>query len=215
MSDRSRRELEERIDELEATLEELRAELGPRRGPVGLPRPPRPREVLRFADEYAIPAAVAALEANVRALELLQAGIRASDPERAADEAGRAVRDRGSTIGRASLDRLDRALTELESAIEDSGMPGDREARDLLTDARRLNDEIRERVEAGGRPTTADVGRGDAIRIEVEAEGEADEGRDVDAEVESELETVREEVEAERGGTTGRDDEGTDDEPDA
>ena len=203
MSDRSRRELEERIDELEATLEELRAELGPRRGPMGLPRPPRPREMLRFTDDYAIPAAVAALEANVRALELLQAGIRASDPDRAADEAGRAVRDRGATIGRTSMERLDRALTELESAVEDSGMPGDREARRLLTDARRLNDEIRDRVEAGGRPVGADPGRGGAIRIEVEAEGEADDGRDVEAEVESELETVKEEVEAERADDEG------------
>lgn len=199
MPDRSRRELEERIDELEATLEDLRDEIGPRRGPMGLPRPPSPRDVLRFTDDYAIPAAIAALEANVRALELLQAGIRATDTERAVDETGRAVRDRASGVGRASLDRLDRALSDLESALEGPGMPRNSEARDLLTDARRLNEEIRDRVQTGERPVDRGTDRGGAVRIDVESESETGERRrrSVEEEVESELETVREEVESE------------------
>lgn len=165
MSDRPRDDLDDRLDELEATLESLRAELGPKRSPMGLPRPPRPTQVLRFADEYAIPAAIATLEANVRALELLQAGIRATDTARSADEAGRAVRERASGAGRASLERLDRALTDLESALEGSGMPRNREARDLLDDARRLNDEVRDRLQAG--ETGRERG---AVRIDVESE---------------------------------------------
>lgn len=219
--DRSRRELEARIDELEGTLEELRDELGPRRGPGGLPRPPSPREVLRFTDEYAIPAAVAALEANVRALELLQAGIRATDTRRAADETGRALSERASGVGRASLDRLDRALSELESALEGPGMPQNRQARDLLGDARRLNEEIRDRVELAGpaadrgsgpgtgtgRDGGTDHGRTDrgAVRIDVESEGDAgrEAERSVDEEVESELETVWEEVESEERRRAG------------
>ena len=173
MSDRPPDDLEDRIDELEATLEALRDELGPRRGPMGLPRPPGPRRLLRFSDEYAIPAAIAAMEANIRALELLQAGIRATDPGRTADEAGRVFRDRASDAGRASLEQLDRALSELEAAIEGSGLPANREASELLADARRLNEEIRDRVEAGEA-----MGRSGAVRIDVE----------------SELDSIREEV---------------------
>jgi hypothetical protein len=218
MSDRSRRELEDRIDELEATLEDLRREVGPRRGPTGLPRPPSPRGVLRFTDEYAIPAAIAALEANVRALELLQAGIRATDRERAVDGTGRAIGGRAADVGRASLDRLDVALADLESALEGSGMPRNRQARDLLGDARRLNEEIREMVETGEAPAGRGWGRGGqaersgAIRIEVEEEDAGGRSeRSVAEEVETELETVREEVEAE--GERGND-RGDDGEPD-
>lgn len=176
MTDRARDDLEDRIDELEATLEALRAELGPERGPMGLPRPPRPREFLRFTDEYAIPAAVAAMRANIRALELVQAGIRATDAERAAGDAGRAVRDRATEAGSATLDRLDGALSDLESAMEGRGTPANPEARALLSEARRLNDEIRDRVAVESR-----AGESEAVRIDVE----------------SELESIREEVGAE------------------
>jgi len=177
MPEQRRDDLVEQVDELEETLDALRDELAPRRGPMGLPRPPRPRELLRFTDEYAIPTAIAALEANVRALELLRAGIRATDPERVAGDAGTAVRDRASGVGRASLERLDRALTDLESALEGSGLPQNREASDLLSEARRLNEEVRDRMESSG--STASEG---AIKIDVE----------------SELETVKEAVESER-----------------
>ena len=209
MSDRPRDDVDDRIAELEAAVADLREELRSRRGPGGAPRPPRPREFLRFTDDYAIPAAIAALEANVRALELLQAGIRASDPERTGDEKGRERSDRASGVGRSSLDRLDRALAEVESAIEGSGLPRDREAGELLRDARRLNDEIREAVEAGGSRQPEGSGRDGAVRIEVREEGSAEEGPDADgsddaaAEVEAELETVKDEVasEAERDET--------------
>lgn len=167
MTDQAREDLSTRMDELEATLSALRDELEGSRGPLGLPRPPRPRELLRFTDEYAIPAAVAALQANIRALELLQAGIRASDPERAADEAGRAVRDRASAVGGATLDRLDRALTDLESALAGREGATSPEARRLLSEARELNDEIRDRA------PTAPGAEADAVRIDVEDELEA------------------------------------------
>lgn len=221
MSDRPRRELDERLEELEATVADLREELEGRRGPMGVPSPPRPREFLRFADEYAIPAAISALEANVRALEMLQAGIRASDPERAVDETGRAVRDRASGVGRASLERLDRALAEVEAALEGSGTPRNREASDLLADARELNEEIRGMIDSRGPTRSAGADRSEAVRIEVRDESEAD-GDEVDggdgdeetaagateAEVEAELEAVREEVESEGDGTPNDADEG-------
>ena len=66
---------EERFAELETQVEELRREIGPPRGPLGLPRPPSPGELLRFADEHAIPTTIAILEANVRALEALREAI--------------------------------------------------------------------------------------------------------------------------------------------
>ena len=167
MPDRAGDDLSARMDELEATLSALREELEPPRGPLGLPRPPRPREVLRFTDEYAIPTAVAALEANIRALELLQAGIRATDPERAAGEAGRAVRDRAADVGGATLGRLDRALADLESALAGTAGAQNPEARRLLAEARELNEEIRDRVDADDAAAT------EAVRIDVEEELEA------------------------------------------
>ncbi len=68
--------------DLAASLEALRDDVAPRprRGPFGLPRPPRPVELLRFADDHAIPTVIALLEANVRALELLRAALRLADP---------------------------------------------------------------------------------------------------------------------------------------
>ena len=68
---------EERIAELEARIEELSVELGePPRGPLGLPRPPTPGELLAFVDDHAIPTTIAVLEANVRALKALRGAIK-------------------------------------------------------------------------------------------------------------------------------------------
>lgn len=173
MSDTRPDDLADRLDDLEATLSDLRAQLeSPRRR--GLPRrPPSPRELLRFTDEYAIPTAIAMLEANVRALELLRAGIRATDPDHAADTATSAVRDGVTGVSRATLDRLDRGLAELESSLSGGGTPRNPEARELVAEARRLNDEIADRLAAGGAP-----GREESVRIDVD----------------SELESIREEV---------------------
>lgn len=186
MSDRQRGDLEARIDELEATLEALRTELGPPGEPMGAPRPPRPRQLLRFADDFAIPATIAFLEANVRALELLSAGIRAGDTERRTDEAGRAVRDRATSARLATVEQLDRALSELEQAIEGSGLPRNQEARELLVEARRLNREIGERVAGVNRE-----GHEEAVRIEVE----------------SELESIKDEVAVEDGAAADDEEE--------
>lgn len=173
MTDRRDDELAARLDELEATLDALRAELDDPARRREVPRPPRPSELLRIADEYAIPAAISALEANVRALELVQAGIRATDAGRRASESGRGVRDRAADAGRTSFEGLDRALAELESALAGRGEPANPEARELLSEARRLNEEVRDRL------ALADERTDDAVRIEVE----------------SELESIREEVE--------------------
>ncbi|WP_210423479.1 DUF7547 family protein [Halorussus marinus] len=147
--DRDREELEERVRELEDRVRELRDELGePPRGPGGLPRPPTPREVLSFTGEYAIPTTISVLEANIRALKALERIIRVVDPERSAvgEERDR-LESRAADASRATLDRLEDALEDVEATIRESDLPRDGEARDILDDARRINREIRDRVE--------------------------------------------------------------------
>ena len=143
-------ELTERVAELEDTLRELRREVQrpppPPRGPFGIPRPPTPGELLRFADQQAIPAVIAILEANVRALELLQGAIRLADSGRIAAEESAEVRDRAERASRVTLDRLDGALGELQRELDHGDLPRNDEARSILEDARQLRDEVRDRL---------------------------------------------------------------------
>lgn len=194
--------------DLAASLEALRDDVAPRprRGPLGLPRPPRPVEVLRFADNHAIPTAIALLEANVRALKLLRAALRLADPERSAtrdalSEGGDTAAARVGEVGREALRQADSALEDLLDAVEGGALPPDADARDVVADARRLRAEIDERLaEAGG---SAD---GAAATDDSEPPGAADEGplpggdepvgedRGTTIDVEAELESIRSEV---------------------
>ncbi|UPV73736.1 hypothetical protein M0R89_14460 [Halorussus limi] len=147
--DRDPERIDERVEDLEARVRELRTELGrPPEGPLGLPRPPTPREVLSFTGEYAIPTAIAMLEANVRALKALQQVIRLLDPERSVvgEERDR-LQGRAADASRLTLDRLESALEDVETTIRESDLPREDAARDILEDARRINREIRDRVE--------------------------------------------------------------------
>jgi hypothetical protein len=147
--DRDPEQLDERVEELESRVRDLRDELGrPPEGPLGLPRPPTPREVLSFTGEYAIPTAIAMLEANVRALKALQQVIRLLDPERSVvNEERDRLQSRAADASRLTLDRLESALEDVETTIRESDLPREDAARDLLDDARRINREIRDRVE--------------------------------------------------------------------
>lgn len=216
-------DLEDLSAELSSTLRDLRRELGPDRGPFDLPRPPSPREVLRFTESYAIPTAIAVLEANIRALEMLAAAIRAV--EGSATGAERA-RDRAESVSRASLDRLDDALGDIQDAIE--GRPDNDAARRLLEDARTLRDEIDERLRSapGARGTGSSGGRGgrgggsggrggrgrsDPGGGDTDGDGEAGEGQDVHevpVDVEGELESLRRDVDTGEEGDDGTDDSG-------
>jgi hypothetical protein len=171
-------DLEARVEELEGALRELRAERRrPPRGPFGLPRPPTPGEVLRAADEHAVPAAIASLEATIHALELLRLGLRAGRAGSGSETARRATgtRRRAERVGDAALERLDGALDDLADALE--GEPTDPESRRLLSEAERLREEIDERV-------------GETEGAE-EPDGEGPEGPEVD--VESELQSIKDE----------------------
>jgi hypothetical protein len=192
-------DLEERVDELQRSLEQLRREIEPRppRGPGGLPRPPTPRELVRFADRQAIPTAIAVLEANVRALELLQAALRLSDPERAATEGADRTRVRAEELSRRSLDRLDDVLRDLQEAAGGEALPRNSDAREILEEARRLREEIatgigeaeRDRERARNRDREREEDRRDADAT--------DEGIEID--VEDELDSIRAELEGDDG----------------
>jgi hypothetical protein len=195
------------VDELADTLEDLRVQLRePPRAPLGVPRPPTPRELLRLTEGYTIPALVAFLETNVRMLELLAATLRVADgrPLDVVDEpgvleagsrtlraAGRDGADGLAAASRATLARLDDALVELQAAAEGDA-PDDPEVGRLLSEARELRAEVDERLSeagqaSGSHPTTGSAGE------EPEATAAGDEGVDgpVGVDVEEELDTLR------------------------
>lgn len=174
MTDDPDGDLEDRVRELEDTLAALRDELERRDRRLMARRPPSIREVLRFADEFAIPAAIAVLEANRRMLELVQGAIRAT-------ERGRSVGEGSAAIGRDAVDRLDRALSELQSALQESSLPENDEARQLLREAKDLRDEIDERLATSG--------------------GESVDGSDstVEIDIDGEIESIRDELDGEDG----------------
>ena len=207
-------ELAEAIRELSLTLRALREELESssrrrRRPPI---RPPSPRELLRFADEVALPTIIAVLEANVRALETFQRSLRLVRRERETREravdATETTRERADELRRTSLDRLDAALTELGRAISSEDSRDDR-AHELLEEARTLRRELDQRLRDVA--DSVESTSGTARRIEIEdgptdaaddlSETEDDEGevnadsgtneRDDGVDVDAELETLK------------------------
>lgn len=146
-ADPSDPELADLLDELGETLEELRGDLrerGPE--PPRRFRPPTPRELLRFTEEYTIPAVVATLEATIRTLELLQRALRMADPERAAREEARTVQTHLGDVSRDATTQLSRTLDDLGRALDEANLPENPEARSLVADARDLVSEIDRRV---------------------------------------------------------------------
>ncbi len=204
--DERERDLADATAELSETLEALRTEFeAPPRGPLGLPRPPKPSELLRFTEQYTIPSVIALLETSIRALELLGAALRVADgrpldavTDRPADSSmgssldvvGRASRDRLARTSRETLRRLDDALAELQSAAE--GDPSSPELQGLLAEARELRAEVDARLqdavsETAQESDTGQRGRNDPSEVGVSAAegGSEDVGIDVDEELES------------------------------
>lgn len=214
MDDRERH-LEETVDDLAETLESLREELRePPRGPLGLPRPPTPREFLRFTEQYSIPAMISLLETSIRTLELLAAAIRVADG-RPLDgdstlrrEATAAGTDRVAAASRRTLAALDDALAELQSAAA-GGEPDSPELQRLLSDARDLRAEVDERLADATRSgETRSTTPGDADPVNIEVKGDDDGSpedvadaasdapdRDVGVDVDRELDSIKRELE--------------------
>jgi len=156
---------EERIAELEERIEELSEELrSPPEGPFGLPRPPTPGEVLAFVDDHAIPTTIAILEANIRALRALRGAINLLRQAEKRDPTGRAedLRDRTDSIAREAVGELDRAVSDLTTAIEGDGLPDDEEARSVLQEIRAVRDEVAGALEADGTGEGDGTGESDA-----------------------------------------------------
>lgn len=197
-----RDDLEERLDRLEETLEALRDELDDGRPDDGSSRMPgrAAERALRLTERVAVPAAVAALEANVRVLTFVQERLR--ELEGREPRARGAARSPPSRVSEGVLERLDDALFRLEDAMADADLPQNAEARRLLERARDLNEEVRGRV--GTRPS----GTSPTV-IEIDVEEELDEIRD-DVEAESADEPDGGEVAGEdetAGGSDGTGDE--------
>jgi hypothetical protein len=226
-----REELADLAADLESVLRDLRTEIGPdrrrgpldsglRRGPLGFPRPPEPRRVLRFADEVAIPATIAVLEANVKLLQALQRGIRMTESGRQVREEGSAIGDRAADVSRTTLDRLGSTLEDLQDATARGGTPESGPARELIEEARRLRDEIDQRLRDAQGTTTLDDfqdrgerdDRDEPDDAEPEAESAASEVHvDVDAELDSLKEQYADEDEPPEGGESGDASEGSGD----
>ncbi|SEQ35975.1 DUF7547 family protein [Natrinema salaciae] len=202
-------ELVDAVRELARTIDDLRAELDgsrPRRRPPL--RPPTPRELLRFTDDVALPAALAVLETSVRALEAFQRSLKVVRTEREARDrtatAAEATSERASELRRTTLSQLDTVLAELQRAASTGGLPADEDARDLLADARALRDDVdsrlRDAVDGEGGATDSDRAASDEpVTIDIEegplpdAETEPDRTDDPDSavDVNAELETLR------------------------
>jgi len=213
-------ELADTAGELAAVLSELRGELDrererreppdPPRGPLGLPRPPSPSEVLQFADEVAIPATIAILEANVRVLEALQKAIRMAETGREVRAGGERAANRAADASRETLSRLEGALADLQRAVEGDGLPENETARELLEDARSLRDEVEARLEESPNRSLEEFGAasedgGDGSGGD--ATDERDDGVEVD--VEGELETLKDRYgeDGDEGDDTGESEE--------
>ena len=201
MSDReSDPELTQLLTDLTRTLRELEREVEPER-PSG-PRLPTPRELSRFTSEVAIPGLILLLQTNIRALQLLQRTIRlASGEDPTPDGTATEVRARAERVGRASLSQLEDVLTDLQSALE--SRPESGEADELLSRARQLREEIHEQIEQEG--TGLETG------AENEGDGglggELDDHSDiVDIDIESELQSIKDNVDDDEQDRTGSDD---------
>ncbi len=216
MTDERDDDLEEQVDELRRELSTLRDRLEgemrpPPTGPLGLPRPPTPGELIRFADEFAIPAAIAVLEANIKALELVRGALRLLDPDRGAVEGERARR-RAESVGKSALTRLDRTVDDLQRALEDGTLPRDENAREIVEDARRLRGEIADRIERrenGDRRSRTDRDHRESAGSD--RENEEREATPIEIDVDEEIDSIKAELE----GGEEDDVEASDDEDEA
>lgn len=229
MPDRgSDEDLAKLVAELVSTLRELEAEVEPPRD-RGL-RPPTPRELRRFASEVAIPAIILVLETNIRALRLLQRAFQVTEQGERTSESVSDVRDRAVAVSETTLDRLDDALVDLQGALE--GRPDNEEAAQLLADARRLREEVRDRLAAAteGSDSTGspDAGTGaddssdgaddgsDGASADSDDATDADRSETVSVDVDAELASIKRELDdGDADDADDADDAAEDEPPDA
>jgi len=155
------------LSELVTTLQDLQTEVEPRTD-SGRPRPPTPEELLRFTSDVTIPAAILVLKTNIEALKLLRRALRIAEGRPATASTGSGVQERATQLSRATLARLDDALSDLQGAVE--GRPADEEARELLTEARQLRESLAEQLAESQSTDGPDIGESTEVPIDVDAE---------------------------------------------
>jgi len=165
------------LSELVRTLQELETEVEPRTE-SGLPRPPTPEELVRFTSDVTIPAAILILKTNIEALKLLRRALRLAEGRQATPSGREGVGARAERLSRATLARLDDALSDVQGAVE--GRPPDAEARELLTQARQLREALAEELAA------SEAVDGDDF--------EAVEGTEVPVYVDAELQSLKDDI---------------------
>jgi len=177
-------EVTELLADLTQSLRELQTEMEPER------RLPTPRQLSQFTSEVAIPGLILILQTNIKALQLLQRTIRLAEGRepRSSGSAVPEMRERAEELSRATLAQLDDTLSDIQSAVE--GRPEDDETRQLLSEARRLRDEIRDELEsgdAGAQPSDAAGSERDGAK----QDGVTREEDMVDIDVEAELRSLK------------------------
>ncbi|WP_336330432.1 DUF7547 family protein [Haloarcula sp. CGMCC 1.2071] len=184
------------ITDLVTTLQELETGVEPTTD-SGLPRPPTPSELLRFTSDVTIPAVILVLKTNIEALKILRRALRMAEGRpTSTGSASDEVRQRASDLSRATLSRLDGALTDLQQAVE--GTPEDEEARELIQEAQQLRGQIQDRL---------------ADEPGVSEEVDSDQVTDVPVDVDAELRSIKDDIEGPDRDDTGTEDgEGSDEE---
>jgi hypothetical protein len=161
MSDRSEDDVTVLLNDLVTTLQDLETEIEPTTD-NGLPRPPSPSELLRFTTEVTIPAAILILRTNIEALQLLRRALKIADGR--PTETTETVTQRATDLSRATLTKLEDALTDIQAAVE--GRPENEEARELLEQARELRSTLADELNADD----SDVLDSDDVPVDVDSE---------------------------------------------
>ena len=152
------------------------------------------RQLSRFTSEVAIPSVILVLEMNIRALKLLRRTIRLAEGREPRSQHSRAageVRDRAELLGQQALSRLDQTLETVQSSLEEEG--ADEDVRRLLAEARSLQDQISQQLATEGGTDTADVADETTVGVE------SGESEPVNVDVETELRTLKDNLEDDDG----------------
>src|SRR6056297_3380342 len=165
------------LSELVRTLQDLQTEVEPRTE-RGRPRPPTAEELIRFTSDVTIPAAILVLKTYFEALKLLRRALRLAEGRPAKASSGGGVQERATQLSRATLARLDDALSDLQGAVE--GRPPDAEARELLTEARELRESL-----------AAQLAESQSVEGD---DFEAVEATDVPVDVDAELRSIKDDI---------------------
>lgn len=196
--------LTEAVEELADTLEALQYELSnTSHQPRGIPNPPSIRDILRFTERYAIPTIITILQANIKMLELLAAVLRATDGNKISES----HRSQVEQISQTTLKSLDSALSDLQQAVE-GGEPSSPEVKRLLTEAQSLREEINSKLTAA---TAENDGREtEQFQDSSSQSGKSEPDTTVEIDVDSELESIKEELDEINANTSSEEDNDSD-----